>query len=101
MTPIRLYRYPDDAPAWPGCAEVKKQAARYARARNEDRRAKAWADLVLALDGLDNDALGLWAEVVMIDGRFQAATGAGGFWSMASDAVNRAAKRILELRAGV
>ena len=70
----------------------------YARARDEGRRAKAWEALVLALDGLDDDALVLWSEAVMIDGRFQGATGVGGFWAMASDAVNRAAKRILEIR---
>lgn len=88
-------RYPDDPPAWPGCEEVKRHAAKAARARTDEARAKAEERLREALGELDGDAIRLWASAVMIDRRWNGATGCGGYWAKASEICNRAARSLL------
>ena len=92
---------PDDEPPWPGCEAVKRHAAKVARARTEEGRAKARGRLIVALDALDDDALELWAGVVMIDRRWCGATGTGAYWAVASRAVNEVAADILAERSAV
>ena len=99
--PIAPYRYPDDEPAWPGCEVVKRYAAKVARARTEGGRDKARIKLTAALDELDDEALELWAGVVMVDRRWCGATGEGAYHAVASKAVNDVAAAILVERQAV
>ena len=99
MRSVERVRYPDEEPRWPGCDPIKRHAARYARAKTQAVRSKALEKLADALDALDDGALLLWANVRMIDHRFCGATGTGAYWAVASEAVNRLAKRTLEGRA--
>ena len=98
MTRIERYRYPADPPPWPGCADVKRHAARAARARCPKARAKAVERLEAALNALDTASVGLWASVVMIDNRWCGATGEGAYWAVASRLTNEAAQRVLKRR---
>ena len=92
---VRRQRYPADDPPWPGCEEVKAAAAKVGRARSLRQEDAAMAKLSAVLDELDDEALRLWAGVAMIDHRWQASTGAGGFWAKASGAVNAVARRLI------
>ena len=77
---------------------MKRLAAKVGRARTPEGERKAEARLIEELDLLDAEALELWAGAVMIDRRFQGATGAGGFWAKASEAVNTIASNLLAER---
>ena len=91
------YKYPDDL-SWPGCADVKRWAARAARARNAEVFDRALFRLGLVMRTLDRTALKRWAEVVMIDARWCGATGTGAYWAVASRHVNEAAQAELKRR---
>ena len=87
---------PDDDPE---VKKVKRLAARCGRAyRDEAKFGKLKAKLVEYMRTLDNDRLGYWAGVVMLDPRFCGATGTGAFWAVASRIVNEVAKEILPLK---
>ena len=94
--PEKQHQYPDET--WPGCDKVKRLAAKVGRAKDAETQQAAETKLTAALRELDGDALRRWADVVMIDARFCGATGQGGFWAKASDAVNRLAKELLNER---
>lgn len=106
-TPITRYRYPeavfgaDDA----NVRAVKRAAAKAgrswesARTGGDERTAAHRADvakLVEVLAGTDTGRLRYWAGATMIDGRWCGASGAGGYWAVASRLVNEAAA--VELR---
>ena len=95
---IRRYRYPDDDPPWAGCEPVKRHAAKAARGRTHEIRQRAEERLADALRELATPDLRLWCEVVMIDHRWQGATGHGGYWAAASRIVNEVARRVLAER---
>lgn len=87
------YRFPEEL-GWPGTKDVKKWAAKAGRARTQEEADAAEAKLRDVLAALDDHTLILWADVVMIDPRFQGATGQGGYWAKASEAVNRMARSV-------
>ena len=95
VAPSIGYRYPEER-GMACCAEVKRHAAAAARAKTPKREHAALERLRKVLAELDNDNLYAWATTTMIDGRWQGATGVGGYWALASQIVNNAA--LAELR---
>lgn len=85
---LHVYRYPDEL-GWPGCEDVKRATAKVGRARSQAGEDKAEERLRVELDVLDDHALQLWANVVIVDHRFCGATGQGGFWAKASGTSSR------------
>ena len=82
------YRYPD--PADPLTSRLKRLAARAARATGT-RAARAHAALSDCLRDVDDRRL-RWAEtVLMLDPRWNGATGEGGYWALATEILSRAA----------
>ena len=88
-----IYEYPDDDNA--DVKAIKRLAAKCGR----NIRKPAWdghfEKLQARLAELESHEVLWWARVVMIDHRWQGATGQGGYWAAASDACNRAAWRVL------
>ena len=95
VTPVTRYRYPEER-GMQKCAEIKRHAAAAARAKTPKREHAALGRLRKVLATLDNDNLYAWGTTTMIDGRWQGATGVGGYWALASQIVNDAA--LAELR---
>ena len=88
------------APHWPALATVRRRAAKVGRALGRGQAAMDAAEAKLreTLAGLDDDALRLYAGVVMLSPNFCAATGQGGFWAVASDRCNAVAAGLLAAR---
>ena len=79
---------------------VVKAAAKAGRTWREggaDHR-KALDRLARVLGGTDTGRLRYWAGVTMIDGRWCGASGAGGYWAVASRLVNEGVKAELRRR---
>ena len=92
--PYSPYEFPNDDDA--NVKVVKRNAARWARCTFGPTKGKSGAGPALErlkkeLFLCETGRLRYWAQVVMIDGRWCGATGAGGYWAAASDIVNREA----------
>ena len=83
---------------WPGCADVKRNAARAGRAKTQVKEDAARVKLRATLAELPTFAVDLWSRVVLIDSRFHGATGEGGWIAWASRAVNEEALAVLRDR---
>ena len=97
MTPG--YQYPEDifGADDANVKAVKRAAAKCGRTfYDREKHVKAREELAKVLAGTDPARLRYWAKVVMIDGRFSGATGAGAYWAVASRCVNEDA--IAELK---
>lgn len=102
--PLLRYRFPldSDAPEVKRFRSLAAQSgralARGASASVRTKAAQARAKLAESMAGLDVPRLRYWAELVMIDGRWNGATGEGGYWAAGTAAVNEAAKAELRRR---
>ena len=102
MRNISLYDLPppyglDDRPE---SKLLKKLAARVGRSLyDKPKYDKFYKALTKYMNTLDTGSLRYWAKVVMIDHRWNGATGQGAFWAVASEAVNEIALSILKSRA--
>lgn len=94
-----LYAVPVDA--HPEVRKVKRYAAQAGRAfgRNDSAQVeRAKANLRKLFAGMKLEPLGLWARVLMIDGRWCGATGTGAYWAVASRYCNEVASEELRKR---
>lgn len=92
-----IYDLPDDGPA---TRRIKLLAARCGRQLRRGGHAAAFTRLVDVMAALPRAEAVWWSRVVMIDHRWQGATGQGGYWAAASAACNEAAQLAL-FRSGV
>ena len=101
-TPLTRYRFPEALfGADDGNVRAVKRAAAKAgrswRTGGDGHRADV-AKLAEVLHGTDSGRLRYWAGVTMLDGRWCGASGAGGYWAVASRLVNEAATAELRRR---
>ena len=89
---------PLTADEFPEVAQVKRIAARYARAHTNSVKDECRAKLRQLMEGFHLGKLNRCRTVVMIDHRWQGATGAGGYWAVASELVNEVASEILRTK---
>lgn len=85
-------------PNTPEAQHIKRLAAKCGRTIYKgEKHAKAREKLLVAMTALDVPALRYWATVVMIDNRYNGATGQGGFWAAASACCNELASAALKV----
>ena len=107
MTPITLYRYPDDSN--PEVKKVKRLASRAARLEGRiykaayDKKAERHAQYETSLVKLKTfmatlkwSSLFYWRGIILIDPRWCGASGTGAYIAVASRIVNQTAKAILK-----
>ena len=101
-TPITLYRFPEVVfgTGDRNVRTVKAAAAKAARSwrTGGDKHREDLARLARVLEGTDTARLRYWAGATMIDGRYCGASGAGGYWAVASRLVNEQARAELRRR---
>ena len=105
-TPITRYRYPEAVfgERDRNVRKVKAAAAKAGRTWRaaggaEARRHREYlARLAEVLRGTETGRLRYWAGVTMLDGRWCGASGAGGYWAVASRLVNEQARAELRRR---
>ena len=100
--PITLYRFPE-AVFGADDRNVRRVKAAAARAGRSWRGGGAahradLARLARVLEGTDTGRLRFWSGVVMLDGRYCGASGAGGYWAVAARLVNEQARAELRRR---
>lgn len=83
---------------WPRYADVKRIGAKCGRAKTQADEDKWRGKLREVMREMDMGGLNYWATVVMLDHRFQGATGLGAFWAVASRIVNEVAREVLRTR---
>ena len=89
---MRKYPYPNDD-------KLKRLAARCGRTLyDREKHEKAGQKLYEYMQTLGTGELGYWLTIIMIDHRWNGATGQGGYWAVASRVVNETAERILRER---
>ena len=97
LQPAAPYAYPCDSD--PSTRRIKRIAAKCGRAfgrRDRVELERQFGRLVEAMRALPRSEIVYWRHIVMIDGRWQGATGQGAYWAVASEAANRAASLALE-----
>ena len=83
----------------PNVEEVKRAAAKVGRAfGNRDKYNRAHAQLVAVLEKQDPAHLRFWAQVPILDMRWSGATGQGGYWAVATQAVNDVSADLMRQR---
>ena len=111
-TPLHRYAYPEDLyPGDPDVARVTRVALRCGRtwprpgggdrekhARAKAKHARALSALDAALARCPVPVVRFFAQVVMVDGRFDGATGTGAYIAVASRLVNERARADLKRR---
>ena len=97
MTRIETYRYPQDEDS-PEVKKMRKLAAQAGRSvavgASEKKIAQgkqARRKLDELMGTLSDERLLYWSQVLMIDPRWNGATGQGGFWAAGTEAVNQSA----------